>query len=82
MHKGLIVALCLASLAVLAGMQAASANAICVTTCLGWELLPVVDHGKTTLIPHCRHPQRDCTGQTQGPGPVQPIQQSKLRRQN
>ena len=40
MHKGLIVALCLASLAVLAGMQAASANAICVTTCLGWESSP------------------------------------------
>lgn len=78
MRKVLIIAL--ASFGVLAVAQVAPANASCVTTCVGWGLVPEIKNGKTTLIPYCRHPQKECAGQ--GPGPVQPIQQSKLRRLN
>jgi len=80
MRKVLIVALGLASLGVFVGVQATSANATCVTTCLGWGLYPVVSNGKTTQHPYCRNPKTECSGQ--GPGPVQTIQQSKLRKLN
>ncbi|HYC16719.1 MAG TPA: hypothetical protein VEC94_05915, partial [Pseudolabrys sp.] len=80
MRKVLIVAMGLASLSAFVGIQATPANASCVTTCVGWGLYPVVSNGKTTEHPYCRNKKTECSGQ--GPGPVQPIQQNKLRKLN
>jgi hypothetical protein len=77
MRRILIIALALVSIGAVAGVQPAAAGLNCTQTCTSFG--DWIQTGRGTHR-QCLQWGKVCTGtNTQGPGPVQPIQNQKLK---